>query len=58
MDKLKTGNLSDKVEFVAQIGSLLFALDGFDDLHGGENSAEEIIKTIKGEEPTQPAPVQ
>ena len=40
MDKLKTGTLSDKVEFIAQIGSLLF---------GAVLTTVQIVKTIKGE---------
>ena len=50
MDKLKTGNLSDKVEFVAQIGSLLF---------GAVLTTVQIIKTIKGDdEKPLPAPAR
>jgi|GEM_PF-1360707 len=50
MEKLKTGKLSDKVEFVAQVGSLLF---------GAVLTTVQIIKTIKGDEqPSQPMPVQ
>ena len=40
MDKLKTGTLSDKVEFIAQLGSLLF---------GAVLTTVQIVKTIKGE---------
>jgi len=50
MEKLKTGKLSDKVEFIAQVGSLLF---------GAVLTTVQIIKTIKGDEqPSQPMPVQ
>ena len=49
MEKLKTGKLADKVEFVAQVGSLLF---------GAVLTTVQIIKTIKGDEPPQPMPVQ
>ncbi len=41
MEKLKTGKLSDKVEFIAQIGSLLF---------GAVLTTVQIVKTIKGED--------
>lgn len=47
MDKLKTGTLSDKVEFIAQIGSLLF---------GAVLTTVQIFKTLKGED-DKPAPV-
>jgi len=40
METLKTGKLADKVEFIAQIGSLLF---------GAVLTTVQIVKTIKGE---------
>lgn len=47
MEKLKTGKLSDKVEFIAQISSLLF---------GAVLTTVQIVKTIK-EEDDKPASV-
>jgi len=41
MDQLKTGKLADKVEFIAQLGSLLF---------GAVLTTVQIVKTIKGED--------
>ena len=41
MDQLKTGTLSDKVEFIAQLGSLLF---------GAVLTTVQIVKAIKGED--------
>jgi len=41
MDQLKTGKLSDKIEFIAQLGSLLF---------GAVLTTVQIVKTIKGED--------
>ncbi len=50
MDQLKTGKLSDKVEFIAQLGSLLF---------GAVLTTVQIVKTIKGEdEKTTSVPIQ
>jgi len=41
METLKSGKLSDKVEFIAQIGSMLF---------GAVLTTVQIVKTIKGDE--------
>ena len=50
MDQLKTGKLSDKIEFIAQLGSLLF---------GAVLTTVQIIKTIKGDdEKPLPAPAR
>ncbi|HOX84512.1 MAG TPA: hypothetical protein PLY04_00845 [bacterium] len=40
MDKFKNGKMTDKVELVAQVGSLLF---------GAILTTMQIVKTIKGD---------